>query len=70
MEEKIQVVDTILDRIGAMQPRIYVFNKIDSVPKKRLQEIQKRHKDKKTLFVSVNTGEGFDQIEKNMLEYI
>lgn len=70
VEEKIQVVEDILCRIGTTQPKIYVFNKIDQIPKKQLSELKKRHKDKKMIFVSANTGEGFDQIEESMLQFV
>jgi len=36
VEEKIQVVEDILERIGATQEKIYIFNKVDRLNKKQL----------------------------------
>lgn len=69
IDEKIKVVDDILDRIGADQPRIYIFNKIDRLDGKQLIEIKKRFYDKKPLYISVQDKLGFDQITQCMLEY-
>lgn len=68
IDEKIQVVDTILERIGAKQEKVYVFNKVDMLSKKAFSELKKRHKDKETLFVSTYEKIGLESIEKYLSE--
>lgn len=70
VDEKIQVVDDILERIGANQKRIYIFNKIDKISGYELIELKKRFRDKKPLYISVEKQKGFDQIIQNMLDCI
>ena len=47
IEEKIEVVENILDKIGAKQKRIYVFNKIDELSEEEfiLKELDKENKN-------------------------
>lgn len=67
--EKIQVVDTILDRIGAKQEKIYIFNKIDTLDGHKLIEVKKRFSHLKPIYISVHKREWFDQVIQSMLEY-
>lgn len=69
IDEKIKVVDDILERIGAQQDKVYIFNKIDTLSSSQLEELKKRFLDKKTLYISTYSGEGFDGIERCMLQY-
>lgn len=50
--EKIQIVEETLDRIWTIQPRIYVFNKIDLITKKRITELKKEFKNLNPVFIS------------------
>lgn len=52
IEEKIKVVDDILDEIKANQKRIYVFNKIDLITEEKIKELSKTFQDFKPLFIS------------------
>jgi GTP-binding protein HflX len=45
IDERIQVVNQVLDDIGAKQPRILIFNKIDTIDDKTKQSIQKRYEN-------------------------
>lgn len=69
MEEKIKVVDDILDKIWAAQARIYVFNKTDLIRQEDVYELQKRFKDKKSYYISTYKRQGFDALTDCMLEY-
>lgn len=69
MDEKLQVVDNILDRIWAKQKRIYVFNKTDMISGHDLIELKKRFYKKETLYISTHTRAGFDELIESMLEY-
>ena len=66
--EKIKVVNDILDKIGAKQTRIYIFNKIDKIPGRELIEIKKRFRDKKPMYISTYKKQWFDQIIESMLQ--
>ncbi len=50
MPEKIQVVESILDRIGAKQPRYYIYNKVDLLEKRYLSALKKSLGGKKEVF--------------------
>ena len=67
--EKIQVVDTILDKIWASQPRIYVFNKTDRIDWHRLVELKKRFFKLKPIYISTKEQRGFDGLVETMLHY-
>ncbi|HKL43738.1 MAG TPA: GTPase HflX, partial [Candidatus Absconditabacterales bacterium] len=45
VQERINVVNEILDDIGANQPRLMVFNKIDLIDDKKLNEIKQNYKE-------------------------
>ena len=48
LEDKILVVNTILDEIGAEHPRVLVFNKIDRLTKKDLSALKKTYRKQHT----------------------
>jgi GTP-binding protein HflX len=66
-QHRIDVTNDILDRIGAKQPRIYIFNQIDKVSPKELKDLKKVAKNYTPIFVSAKTGEGIDHIKKHIL---
>jgi GTP-binding protein HflX len=68
IDEKIQVVDEILDRIWAEQKRIYIFNKIDQISGHDLIEIKKRYFEKEALYISTYSGEGIDNVKRLLSE--
>ena len=70
LEEKMKVVDDILQRIGASQEKIYIFNKIDAIPQKRLQYLKKTQKDKNVLFISAKQEIGLDEIRNFLYLHI
>jgi len=56
VEDKIQVVDKILEDIGATQKQIYVFNKIDLISERQRKELAKLYKHHTTLWISAHNG--------------
>ncbi len=81
MEEKIEVVENILSQIWANQEKIYIFNKIDNISEKELEEKKEFIKtlweklgkeeweeNKNYLFVSAYKKLGFDNIKKLLFE--
>lgn len=69
VDEKIQVVDEILDRIQANQDRIYIFNKIDKLKLEELSDLKQRFQDKNPIFISSHYRRGLEQIEETILQY-
>jgi len=67
--EKIEVVDNILDKIWAVQPRIYVFNKTDMIDGHSLIELKKRYFKKDPIYISTYTQSWFDWLIDCMLQY-
>lgn len=65
-QHRIDVTDTILERIGSKQPRIYIFNQIDKISAKELKELKKNTKMYSPLFVSARTGEGLESLKKRL----
>lgn len=63
ISDKMHVVDTILHRIEATQPRRYVFNKCDTLTPSERQQIAEDYTDYNPLFVSALTWEGLDELK-------
>jgi len=51
--EKMDVVDKILDEIGAKQLRILVFNKVDLISKEQYDDLKEKFPDKNIVWISV-----------------
>jgi len=67
IREKMQVVNDILEKIGATQPRIYVFNKIDLISEDQQKILKTEFEDLDPIFVSSYTKDGFDEIKEKIL---
>jgi GTP-binding protein HflX len=52
IEEKIKVVDDILENIKANQKKIYVFNKIDLLNEGTIKELQEKYEYLNPIFIS------------------
>lgn len=52
IEEKIQIVETTLDTIGAKQKRLYVFNKSDRISEEQKNALIERFPELSPIFVS------------------
>ncbi len=66
--EKIQIVDDTLQKIWATQPRIYVFNKIDLITKKRTIELKKEFKNLNPIFISAFKKIWLDKLKEEIKE--
>lgn len=60
--EKMEVVDDILQIIGAKQKKLYVFNKIDLISAERQTELRARFQDLAPIFVSSHKKTGFEDL--------
>ncbi len=65
-QERINVTDEILERIGSKQPRWYIFNQIDKISKKELTALKKLVKPYAPMFLSAKTGEGVEELVKRI----
>jgi GTP-binding protein HflX len=60
--DRIAVTDDILTRIGAKQPRWYVFNQIDKCTPAQIKKLKTTYKHLKPLFVSAKTRVWVDEL--------
>ncbi len=70
IEEKIKVVDDILDSIKATQPKLYVFNKIDLLSSVELKDLKKSFKSLKPIFISSYEKLGLDKLKNEIIKKI
>ncbi|NDK07804.1 GTPase HflX [Candidatus Gracilibacteria bacterium] len=68
IDEKIKVVDDILESIKAIQPRLYVFNKIDLLTKTELTALKKSFKSLKPVYVSSYEKIGLEELKKEIMK--
>lgn len=68
IQERINVVHEILDNIGARQPKILVFNKIDAISSKRLNELKEIYKEETTAWISAKDQQWLDDLKKILIE--
>ena len=68
--ERISVVHEILQEIGAHQPKILVFNKIDLVDEERITELQSMYSEYSTVFVSVKENKGLEELKQLLIQHI
>lgn len=66
-EEKIKVVDDILDRIEANQKKIYVFNKADLLKWEDLEKLQKKFSYLNPIFISVQNWYNIEELKKVLI---
>lgn len=64
IHERIQVVNDVLDQIGAKQPRIMVFNKIDMIDDKTKTALQEKYADQTMLRSSTYTWAWLEDIKQ------
>ena len=70
IDERISIVNNILDEIWAKQKRIMVFNKIDLLDKIQLAELKKHFPEKGNVRVSVKDAVNLEDIKKAIIENI
>lgn len=70
VEEKIKVVDNILNTIWANQKKLYVFNKIDLISWEKLKELKKKFKYLKPIFISTYSWEWVEKLKEEIIKNI
>ncbi|MCD5380937.1 GTPase HflX [Candidatus Gracilibacteria bacterium] len=68
VEEKMEVVEEILEKIGAKQKRIYVFNKIDMCD--NVDELKEEFAHLDPIFISVVSDINMEAVKKGILNNI
>ncbi len=69
IDEKISIVDATLESIEATQPRLYIFNKIDGLDKKKRKVLEKKYRELSPVFVSAMTAEGIDVLKERLKDH-
>ncbi|MCX6824310.1 MAG: GTPase HflX [candidate division SR1 bacterium] len=64
IDERISIVNHILDEIGAKQKRIMIFNKIDLLDKNQLAELKKHFPEKENVRISVTNAVNLEEIKR------
>lgn len=70
IQEKIDIVNNILDNIKANQPRLLVFNKIDLLNNTQLNSIKKEFKKFNPVFVSANSKIWLDELKNRIITLV
>lgn len=70
IEDRIAVVNHILDDIWAKQERVMVYNKIDKVSPERLAELQETYGTENCVWISTYTKQGLDDVKKILAEKV
>lgn len=66
MAEKIRIVDETLDHIGATQPRIRVYNKVDMLsPQEQAEKFQSGE-----ILVSAHKGRGIEELRELIYQHL
>jgi GTP-binding protein HflX len=69
MHEKIDEVEEVLAELDVVDTKkIYVFNKIDNLKRVPRTTIKKKYKAFKPVFVSCKTGEGLEELKKQIAD--
>ncbi len=70
IEEKIEVVDAILEKIGATQQKLYVFNKIDLISAEKVASLHEKFAKFEPIFISASKGEGLEILKKKLANIV
>lgn len=70
VEEKIELVNSILDEIGAKQKRILIFNKIDLLEKEQLKTMKKKFPGKDIVWISVAKDLGIEPLKTMLIKEV
>jgi 50S ribosomal subunit-associated GTPase HflX len=70
VQERIDVVNDILDNIWAKQPRVLIFNKIDLLSPEQLEIVKQKYADQEAVRVSVKNLLGMEDIKTMLLKKI
>jgi len=66
--KKLEVVDSILNELGANQPRVLIFNKIDLLSDEQLHQLPQKINGRSTVAVSAKTGRNIETLKQLLQE--
>ena len=69
VQDRIDVVNKILDDIWAKQERILIFNKLDLCSPERLEELHKTYDSLNPLWISIWKEEWLESIKERLIEF-
>lgn len=64
IDEKMEVVDSILSEIWATQPKLYIFNKIDLISDEKLASLHEKYADLSPVFISADIWTGITELKR------
>ena len=70
IQDKIEVVDTILENIGATQKKIYIFNKCDQIDAMKMHELEIQYEYLNPIFVSAYSKMWFEDLKQLIVQSI
>lgn len=70
VQERINVVNEVLDDIWAKQKKIMVFNKIDLLADKELSDIKEKYADENSIFISIHKEIGLEDLKNKIATMI
>ncbi|USN56427.1 MAG: GTPase HflX [Candidatus Peribacteria bacterium] len=68
--DKIQIVDDILDNIGATQRRLYIFNQVDRTDPEVLKKLLHTYSDRSIVALSALQKEGIDNLKSTIYQIL
>lgn len=66
--QRVEITDTILEKIGAKQKKYYIFNQIDNLTAEQQKEIKIATKKYNWIFISARSWEGIEDLKRKILE--
>ncbi len=70
VRDKIEIVDDILEWIGATQEKIYVLNKIDLITEEELNTLMKQLEDYDPFCISAVTGQNVEELKSRIISSV
>lgn len=68
VQERIEVVHQVLSDIGAHQPKILVFNKLDQASDEQIAMLREKYVDYECVFISVKEKMWFEELRDKLIE--
>ena len=68
VHERIEVVHQVLSDIGAHQPKILVFNKLDQASDEQIAMLREKYSDYEGVFISVKEKMWFEELRDKLIE--
>ena len=68
VQERIEVVHQVLSDIGAHQPKILVFNKLDQASNEQIAVLREKYADYECVFISVKEKMWFEELRDKLIE--